>query len=187
MKSRVCILKIMICTILVIFGNNIPIMAAQKYKSISFIDTIKNSAIEQYKKYNILPSLTIAQAMLESANGKSGLCLKANNLFGIKTKKGWTGKTFSWLTSEYINNRKVYVTCKFRAYDSIEDSIEDHSKFLLSSRYYLVRKAKDYKKACLAIQKCGYATSPTYAYKLIALIEKNKLQKYDEIAKHMKC
>lgn len=170
----------------VLSNNSVNAMTVQNHNdSEEFINSIKFFAMKQYKKYNILPSLIIAQAILETGSGKSILCRKAHNLFGIKTKGNWKGKIFKCLTSEYINNRKVSVVCKFRAYDTMEESIEDHSKFLLDSRYYPVRKADDYNKACVAIQKCGYATSPSYAYRLISLIKKNKLQQYDEIAKHM--
>jgi flagellum-specific peptidoglycan hydrolase FlgJ len=125
------------------------------------------------------------QAILESGNGKSKLSVKAKNLFGIKTKSNWNGKVFKSLTAEYINGSKVYVVCKFKAYNSVSESIEDHSKLLLNSRYYTVRKADNYKKACVEIQKCGYATAPDYATTLISVIESNGLQQYDQMAKQI--
>ena len=184
-KKNKCILLIIILMLGISNINSVSVNATQKNSSQSFINSIKYPAINQYRKYSILPSLTIAQAMLESGNGKSGLSVKAKNLFGIKTKNNWNGKVFKSLTVEYINGNKVSVICKFKAYNSVAESIEDHSKLLLNSRYYTVRKADNYKKACIEVQKCGYATAPDYATTLISVIESNNLQKYDKLAKQV--
>jgi LysM repeat protein len=130
----------------------------------------------------VLPSLTIAQAILESAWGESGLTEKANALFGIKATKSWKGKCYSAKTKEcYDGVNMVDEVAAFRAYDSWADSVADHTAFLCKySRYKPVLAAKDYKTACKAIQAAGYATDPAYASKLIALIEKYNLNQYDE-------
>lgn len=150
-----------------------------------FIKKIKIPAIKAYKKYNILPSLTIAQAICESGWGRSSLTSKYNNLFGIK----WTPKCgydyqLLW-TSEWIKSEKRYVKvrAKFRKYDSWEESIEDHSKLLMLKRYTPVRECKDYLCATEQIRKCGYATSPTYTQTLRKIIEQNKLQVIDKLVK----
>ncbi|MDD2402801.1 MAG: glycoside hydrolase family 73 protein [Clostridia bacterium] len=146
----------------------------------TFINSIKNGAIKAYQQYNILPSLTIAQAILESNWGKS---VHGNMLFGIKWTAG-CGYDYQLLwTSEYIDGKWVRVQAKFRKYDSYDQSIEDHSKLLMLDRYVKVRQAKDYKLACTEVWKCGYATDPNYPQKLIEIIEYNNLQKYDVEAK----
>lgn len=144
-----------------------------------FINTIKEGALQGYKAYNILPSLTIAQAILESGWGTTQLAIKGKNLFGIKAFSDWKGKRITMETSEWYNGVKQVIKADFRAYDSYDDSIMDHNKLLSTSRYEPVRKCKDYKSACEAVYKCGYATDPDYAQKLIRLIEQYRLYEYD--------
>lgn len=131
----------------------------------------------------VLPSLTIAQAILESGWGRSGLTVRANALFGIKATKSWKGKVYSANTKECYNGIDfVDEVAVFRAYDSWEDSVADHTKFLCDNkRYKAVIGETDYKKACKAIKAAGYATDPGYAEKLIQLIEKYKLYEYDGV------
>lgn len=144
----------------------------------SFINKIVPGALKAYQTYNILPSLTMAQAILESAWGKSAI---GNNLFGIKVTNSWKGKKQLITTTEYVNGVKTKVKAYFRDYDSIDDSILDHSKILSLARYKPVRQAKDYIEACRQVQKCGYATDPAYATKLINIIRANCLNQYDAI------
>ena len=145
-----------------------------------FIDAVKEGAIKGQREYNILPSLTIVQAILESGWGTSQLAVKAKNLFGIKAFSSWTGKRVTFSTTEWYDGKKQVVNAQFRAYDSFEESIEDHNKLLSSSRYRAVRESKDYRAACREILNCGYATDPVYSEKLIKIIEENKLYEFDK-------
>lgn len=151
------------------------------YTRQQFIGKVGSLAQCDAKASNILASLTIAQAILESNNGNSTLTREANALFGIKATN-WRGKIWTGKTIEYYNpNSPVAITAGFRAYNSWEDSIADHSKLLTgASRYKSVVGETDYKKACEAIHKAGYATDPQYATKLIKLIEDNKLTVFDK-------
>ena len=143
----------------------------------AFINEVAPGAIETYQKYGILPSITIAQAILESGWGKSRI---GNNIFGIKVGSNWKGKTRTAQTSEYINGKWVSTTATFRDYDSVAESIMDHAELVgTASRYEAVRNAKDYKEAARALQEAGYATDPGYAQKLINIIEQNNLTMYD--------
>lgn len=143
----------------------------------AFINEVAPGAIETYQKYGILPSITIAQAILESGWGKSRI---GNNIFGIKAGSNWKGKTRTAQTSEYINGKWVSTTATFRDYDSVAESIMDHAELVgTASRYEAVRNAKDYKEAARALQEAGYATDPGYAQKLINIIEQNNLTMYD--------
>lgn len=150
-----------------------------------FINKIGPLAQKDQEKSGVLASLTIAQAILESAWGESGLTRKAKALFGIKTGSNWKGRVYNAKTQEcYDGANFTTITAGFRAYDSWEQSIEDHSKLLTGlARYKAVIGEKDYKKACRAIQAAGYATDPSYANKLIGIIEQNNLTKYDIIGK----
>lgn len=142
-----------------------------------FILKIKDGAIATMQKYNILASLTIAQAILETGWGKSSI---GNNIFGIKASPSWTGKTQTCKTSECVNGQYVSVDAVFRDYDSVADSIEDHALlFINNSRYHNILGCTDYKQACQYVQSDGYATDPDYANKLISIIESNGLTQFD--------
>ena len=136
----------------------------------------------------ILPSLTIAQAILESRWGKSGLTVKANALFGIKAGLTWKGKAINSKTFECYDKIKLTtILASFRAYNSWAESINDHTAFIVSNkRYAKVLAAKDYKTACYEIAQAGYATAPNYAASLISIIEGYKLYEYDKVAAPVK-
>ncbi|MBU5487615.1 glycoside hydrolase family 73 protein [Clostridium sp. MSJ-8] len=148
-----------------------------------FIESIVPEAIEGYKEYKILPSLTIAQAILESSWGKSALTIEANNLFGIKAYDDWTGTSIPKPTKEYIKGSFVVICANFKVYQSRDESIKDHNYLLSSDRYKLVREASNYVDACYAIYNCGYASSPNYSNSLIKIIDNYKLYNYDTLAK----
>ena len=145
-----------------------------------FIESIKDYAIKDYKTSKVLPSITIAQAILESGWGKSTLSLKANNLFGIK-KGNWTGEIITLPTKEYYNGNWVVINAEFRKYKNYGESIKDHSTLLNSSWYSEVLQNNHYKGQAQALQNCGYATDPNYSYLLIQIIEENELYKYDTL------
>ncbi len=145
----------------------------------TFLDDIKKGCIKGWLDYKILPSLTAAQAILESGWGKHA---PHNALFGIKADASWTGKSFNTKTQEeYQPGVVTDIVDRFRAYNSWNESILDHGKFLNDNpRYHAVIGETDYKKACHAIKAAGYATASGYAELLIQLIEENDLQKWDE-------
>ena len=139
-----------------------------------YFDTYKDVAIEQMLKYRIPASITLAQGVLESGAGRSELTRKANNHFGIKCH-GWTGRK-SYHDDDELGE------C-FRAYNSAYESYQDHSVFLTSSKRYsslFSLKLTDYKGWARGLKACGYATSPTYATRLIEIIELYKLYRYDK-------
>lgn len=143
-----------------------------------FIDFIGSIAKDDYEKYKILPSLTIAQCILESSWGKSELAQEANALFGIKANH-WDGGIYRKITKEEENGKIKLIEADFRSYENVEESIHDHSKFLQKDRYIKVREAKRYKEATKAILEAGYATASNYTDQLDTLIEKYELYKYD--------
>lgn len=146
----------------------------------SVVDCLKG------KELNILPSVTIAQAILESGWGKSELAKNAHNLFGIKAGADWKGKTYSKRTKEQKHTGEVYeIVADFRAYNSFVESIMDHDDFFVSTEwrrknYAPVLSAKNYKDQAKALQACGYATALDYGKQLIQLIERLGLQQYDK-------
>ena len=146
----------------------------------AFIEKIKDEAMETQRKYGVLASLTIAQAILETGWGKYSV---GNNIFGIKTSPSWTGRTVTCKTGEVYDGQAVTVSGTFRGYDSIADSIEDHAKlFVNNDCYHNLLNCTDYKQACRNVQADGYATDPHYADTLISIIEDNDLTQFDKAA-----
>ena len=137
-----------------------------------YIKTYSALAIEQ-KKYKIPASITLAQGLLESGSGQSDLARRSNNHFGIKCHSDWRG-------GRVYHDDDLRGEC-FRKYKRVEDSYEDHSKFLKRSRYDRLFQLKitDYKGWARGLQKCGYATDRAYANKLIKVIEDYELYRYD--------
>jgi LysM repeat protein len=142
-----------------------------------YIDQYKELAIKEMNRTGIPASITLAQGILESANGNSRLATKANNHFGIKCHSNWKGKTIR--KDDDAKNE-----C-FRKYPSAYDSFIDHSDFLVRGQRYAFLfeyKTTDYKKWAKGLKKAGYATSPTYATRLIQIIEDHQLYQYDNDA-----
>lgn len=139
-----------------------------------YIETYKQSAIYNMLNYKIPASITLAQGILESANGNSDLALVANNHFGIKCHKDWQGKTFSKDDDEKNE-------C-FRVYETASESFKDHSNLLRSKERYTFLfffNANDYKSWAYGLKEAGYATNPKYPELLIKIIEDNKLYEID--------
>ena len=147
--------------------------------NVEFVEKIGVLASEDMKKSGILASLTIAQAILESAWGTSALAQAPNyNLFGIKGT--YHGNYCEFNTSEYLNGQWITVKAKFRKYPSWAESLADHSAlFNTYDRYANLRGCTDYKLACRYVREDGYATDPSYTSKLINIIELNNLTRFD--------
>ena len=144
---------------------------AADYKE--YINTYHKKAIQLQKKYKIPSSIILAQALLESQAGHSFLALAGNNHFGIKCTD-WRGLC--------INKDDEGKNDCFRKYLNVNESFEDHSRFLSERIYYkplFKLKITDYKAWARGLKQCGYATDPQYATKLIHIIEQYKLYQYD--------
>ena len=144
----------------------------------NYIRTYFPMAVEQMNRHGIPASITLAQALLEGGAGRSDLVKEANNHFGVKADKRWNGKTYSkWDNGKW---------CKFRVYKSTQESYEDHSRFLLSSSRYdflFELEKDDYKGWARGLKKAGYAEDPQYPTKLINIIERYGLDRYDSYKK----
>lgn len=148
-----------------------------------FIVQIADYAIVLQEKYGILPSISIAQAILESDWGTSELSIKNNNYYGIKGSG--SEPTVTMATKEFVDGEWIEVKADFRKYTTWQESMEDHSELFTKgttwneNQYTKVLVATDYKEAAYALQKSGYATDPNYPEKLIGLIEQYQLYQYD--------
>ncbi|MCI8306631.1 MAG: hypothetical protein HFH14_01150 [Lachnospiraceae bacterium] len=148
-----------------------------------FIEKVGKAAIKYYDKYKILPSLTIAQAILESRWGKSELAVECHNYFGMKWVEGCGCDYRTFKTGEqWPDGTRYNVNAKFRSYKSMNEGIKGYYEFLQYPRYRNLRGIKDYKEACERIGTDGWATSLNYTNNLIALIKTHKLYEYDKCA-----
>ena len=139
-----------------------------------YIDQYAEYAMEQMRRYGIPASVTLAQGIIESANGKSTLAETANNHFGVKG-------TFN---GAYVVANDDKPNEKFKKYDNVGQSYEDHSKVLMASRYQKFVSSlspDDYKGWAAGIKKGGYATDSNYVSTIVGVIEGNNLQKYDQM------
>lgn len=141
----------------------------QKQAYLDYINQWKATAIQQQADYGIPASITMAQALLESAAGQSELAVNAKNHFGIKCTSEWFGGVYY-----YDDDSKG--EC-FRQYYDAAESFKDHSVFLQRPRYATCFEiaAEDYEGWAYRLRQCGYATDPLYASKLIKLIEDYRL------------
>ena len=149
-----------------------------------FIASIGEAAVESQEKTGIPASVTIAQAILESYWGSSRLSREANNYFGIKaqTQPGPAGVV--WLDVwEVIGGRNVVQTQPFRVYHSVAESFVDHARFILENGRYASALAarSDARQFARELNRGGYATDPGYAAKLIGLMDRYDLYRFDRV------
>jgi flagellum-specific peptidoglycan hydrolase FlgJ len=141
---------------------------------LKYIDDFKGIAKSNMVQYGIPASITLAQGILESGCGTGSLSQKANNHFGIKCHKEWTGPS--------VRHDDDSAQECFRKYEHATESYRDHSLFLTSrSRYddLFALGKDDYKAWAKGLKAAGYATDPKYPDKLISLIERYQLNQYD--------
>lgn len=157
--------------------------AASLQRKQAFIHRLVPYAKTLYVNYGVLPSITISQAILESDWGNSKLASDYHNLFGVKASTAESGRELT--TQEFVNGQWQTVTGRFRVYSDDYASMRDHALLLAHgtswnhNQYATVIAARDYQTAARALQTSGYATDPGYTSKLIAIIQKYKLNQYD--------
>ena len=167
-------IKIILTLLYIIGFKALAISPKLTPAAVQYIEKHKDDAIKEMWMYNIPASITLAQGMLESDFGTSDLAIYANNHFGIKCHDEWTGPT-------YIKNDDEQDEC-FRKYVTVLDSYTDHSLFLKSRARYaplFELNHTDYRGWAQGLKELGYATDPTYADRLLELIETYELYKLD--------
>jgi flagellum-specific peptidoglycan hydrolase FlgJ len=144
----------------------------------AFIAKLAGGAVAAQRRYGVPASVTIAQAIVESGWGESQLATQDHNLFGIKG----TGPAGSHPlpTSEYVNGQQVTTTSEFRVYRNTAESIDDHGRLLATSPYYRQAMADRRNPDAFAASLTGvYATDPDYGAKLISLMKRYDLYRFD--------
>ena len=142
----------------------------------SFQQKLGADAEAASKVTGIPAKFMLGQAALESGWGKREIKhadgSASHNLFGIKAGPGWTGKTATAVTTEYVNGTPVTRREKFRAYDSYADSFKDYASVIASNPRYekVMSSGGDAASFAQGLQKAGYATDPHYATKLTRII-----------------
>ncbi|MBT8265443.1 MAG: glucosaminidase domain-containing protein [Bacteroidia bacterium] len=157
--------------------NDIPKVLA-KNATTAYIEMYKPIAIAEMNTYGIPASITLAQGILESGSGRGRLAIEANNHFGIKCH--------DWVGDRIFHDDDRSQEC-FRKYSEASKSFRDHSEFLVNRKRYaklFQLKRSDYKGWAKELRKAGYATDRKYPEKLISLIERFELYKYDNFNNH---
>lgn len=150
-------------------------------RSQQFIQSVAQGAIDGWNQYRVLPSITVAQEILESGWGQSSLSTSAHNLFGIKGS--YNGHSVVMRTREVYGGRSVYVNANFRAYANNSESVTDHGRFLnVNSRYRNLLGDTNYVSVANKLRQDGYATDPSYANSLINLVRTYNLTQLDSVA-----
>ncbi|MBP0715256.1 flagellar assembly peptidoglycan hydrolase FlgJ [Burkholderia sp. MS389] len=143
----------------------------------AFVDRLAAPAQAASATTGIPARFIVGQAALESGWGKREIRATdgstSYNVFGIKANKGWTGRTVSALTTEYVNGTPRRVVAKFRAYDSYEHAMTDYANLLKNNPRYagVLSASRSVEGFAHGMQKAGYATDPNYAKKLISIMQ----------------
>lgn len=154
---------------------------AMKPHVVTYIETYKYAAIDEMVRSGIPASIIMAQAIVESNAGISGLARESNNHFGIKCKDYWTGSAHYCPDDDRDAKGNLIPSC-FRKYDSVYASYADHSDFLMNTatyRFLFAYDRIDYELWAKGLQLCGYASDPGYADKLIRTIRLYNLHELD--------
>lgn len=181
-----------------VYTNTVKGTQATKFKDCTeaeFVKVIGELCRVDQRTSGILACISAAQAILESGYGKTDLSQDANNLFGMKcilSGNTWSGTTWDGKSKytkqtqeQNLSGKPYYVTADFRKYPNVEESIADHSAYLLGAangknqRYAGLAGEKDYKKAAQIIKNGGYATDINYVEKLCNIIKKWKLTQFN--------
>lgn len=146
-----------------------------------FIAAVAVAAKDSQLDSGVPASVTIAQGILESEWGRSGLAKKGQNYFGIKSKSGpGPAGIITMATWEVLGGKDVTVKDGFKAYHNLYESVMDHGRFLLTNtRYAKAFQTSDPKEFTKRMHEAGYATDPSYTKKVVGLMDKYNLYQYD--------
>jgi LysM repeat protein len=160
---------------------------AQREVQLRYIEQFKEIALREMERAGIPASIKLAQGLLESNAGQSYLAVNGNNHFGIKCANDWTGRKVYRQDDDRDERGQLIESC-FRSYKDAEESFVAHSEFLRDpnkrTRYgdlFLLDRT-DYKGWAEGLRRAGYATDPRYPAKLIEIIERYQLNRFDQMS-----
>ena len=147
----------------------------------AFIQKVAEKVSKYAPLYGIsVHSPIIAQAIIESGWGKSGLASKYHNYFGLKCGSSWKGKSVNMTTKEeYKVGTLTNIRDNFRVFDDFDDGIRGYFEFINTSRYANLKGVKSPEEYCRRIKADGYATSSKYVDNIMRVIRDNKLTRFD--------
>jgi hypothetical protein len=146
----------------------------REQSALEYIEKYAPIAKKEMTKFGIPASISLAQGLVESRAGTSRLAKKNNNHFGIKCFSKRCAK--GHCTNATDDHHKDF----FRKYKSAWESWREHSQLLAGGHYSRLQKCgSDYRQWAYGLKSLGYATDKTYAEKLIGMIERYELYKYD--------
>lgn len=154
-----------------LFSGILSVKAFDALSVQTYVAQHKSIALQNEKEYGIPATIILAQGILESDAGTSGLVLASNNHFGIKAGTKWSGRVHRAWDDESQKS-------SFRCYDSAADSYRDHAKLLTTNQCYknlFKISIYDYRGWAHGLKKAGYATAPNYAQALIGIIDQYRL------------
>ena len=182
--------------ILVSYGGDLQAAEFQDMSHTEVIEKVAPLCVDDMKRSGILASVTLAQFILESGYGKSGLAIESNNCFGMKADlsgndwpgSAWDGVSYCEMNTgeQMADGTRIRIVAPFRKYACVEESIADHSAYLAGAlsgrglRYPGLVGCTDYKEAVRIIKDGGYATSHDYVQNVCAVIEKWDLTRFDK-------
>ena len=145
-----------------------------------FLSALSTEAIRSGVENQLPPSITLAQAVLESGWGRSGLAKKHNNLFGVKAGSRDGGVLLSsW---EGGGETRTLKKSRFRKYTAWSESLADHNRLLSSDRRYSrAREAWTDWKQFLKQLAPVYATDPQYVQHISQIVERYNLHVWDQL------
>ena len=147
----------------------------------AFIQKVAEKVSKYAPLYGIsVHSPIIAQAIIESGWGKSGLASKYHNYFGLKCGSSWKGKSVNMSTKEeYKVGTMTNIRDNFRVFDDFDDGIRGYFEFINTSRYANLKGVKNPEEYVRRLKADGYATSSTYVNNIMRVIRDNKLTRFD--------
>ena len=147
----------------------------------AFIQKVAEKVSKYAPLYGIsVHSPIIAQAIIESGWGKSGLASKYHNYFGLKCGSSWKGKSVNMTTKEeYKVGTVTNIRDNFRVFDDFDDGIRGYFEFINYSRYANLKGVTSPEEYCRRIKADGYATSSKYVDNIMRVIRDNKLTRFD--------
>lgn len=166
--------RILYCITLLLFVTaRVGAQEGYTERAKKYVNQYYQLAINEQRNSGVPAAVTLGQGILETEAGASELMTQANNHFGIKCKNGWDGETF-------LHDDDAKQEC-FKKYKSADESYRDHSDLLKRNPRYTSLFSipmKDYASWAGGLKRCGYATDPQYAKRLIKIIEDFGLQDY---------
>ena len=180
--TRLLYTSLLCATVLPLLWATSPLEEEDNDKVQGYINRFSQTAILEMHLHGIPASIKLGQGILESTYGESPLALAANNHFGIKCGAVWVGETFYHASPEQEGGKQHQRSACFRKYSSPEESFRDHSAYLRSRQIYqwiFELNTLDYNQWAIGLQKAGYATDKDYAEKLVRVIERYNLGRFD--------